>query len=74
MLYDGQPTAGDLDGDGIGNASDNCPNVFNPIRLTDGGAQPDSDADSFGDACDACPFEAGDSACLASFGDGFESP
>lgn len=37
--------AGDADGDGVGDASDNCPNNAN----TD---QRDSDADGIGDACD----------------------
>ncbi len=71
-LYDGQPTADDLDGDGIVNANDNCPLVFNPIRPVDDGVQPDSDGDGVGDACDACPFEAGTTECLLMFKDGFE--
>ena len=48
----------DNDGDGIGNAADNCPDVFNPIRPIDGGAQPDADADGMGDACDPTPLPA----------------
>jgi hypothetical protein len=39
----------DLDGDGIANASDNCPAVANPD-------QANSDSDSHGDACDNCPL------------------
>jgi len=52
---------GDKDGDGIPDESDNCPNVFNPIRPMDGDRQPDLDGDGIGDACDKCPFEPGES-------------
>lgn len=38
----------DRDGDGVPNASDNCPDVANPD-------QADEDADMLGDACDPCP-------------------
>ncbi len=38
----------DLDGDGVLNASDNCPTVANPD-------QRDHDADGKGDVCDHCP-------------------
>jgi hypothetical protein len=38
----------DDDGDGVANAEDNCPGVWNP-------AQADTDGDSAGDACDGCP-------------------
>ena len=61
--YTGQTSADDQDGDGIANADDNCPNLFNPIRPMHGGAQPDADADGFGDACDVCPFSAGEPPC-----------
>jgi hypothetical protein len=37
--------ASDVDADGLPNAADNCPNVFNP-------SQADLDADTVGDACD----------------------
>lgn len=42
------PPAPDADGDGIADASDNCPNVANPD-------QADTDGDGFGNACDAFP-------------------
>ncbi|MBK9031905.1 MAG: lamin tail domain-containing protein [Myxococcales bacterium] len=52
--YDGV-VAGDQDGDGVVDGSDNCPRVFNPIRPMDHGAQADVDADGVGDACDPTP-------------------
>jgi hypothetical protein len=54
--FTGANTAGDRDGDGVANAADNCPEVFNPIRPIDGGAQPDADADGLGDSCDPVPL------------------
>ncbi|MFH2005537.1 MAG: amidohydrolase family protein [bacterium] len=56
--YTGMSTATDADGDGIDDAEDNCPGVFNPIRVLDGSAQPDEDGDGIGDACDVCPLTA----------------
>jgi len=49
-------TVDDADGDGIPNASDNAPNVFNPLRAIDGGVQVDSDGDGRGDEGDPTPF------------------
>jgi cytosine/adenosine deaminase-related metal-dependent hydrolase len=57
-------TATDRDGDGVADAADNCPDVFNPGRIMDGkdasGAyiQADADKDGAGDACDICPQDA----------------
>ncbi len=45
----GEVTADDQDGDGVANADDNCPDVFNP-------GQGDFDGDSVGDSCDPCPY------------------
>lgn len=53
--YDG-PTADDSDGDGVSNAIDACPDVFDPIRPIDDGAQPDLDGDGLADACDPTPL------------------
>ena len=39
----------DSDGDGIPDAQDNCPSVYNP-------SQADSDGDRVGDACDNCVY------------------
>lgn len=52
-------TAEDGDGDGIPDATDNCPKVFNPVRLLEA-AQANIDGDLAGDACDRCPFDAAD--------------
>lgn len=45
-----EPSA-DEDGDGVGEAIDNCPGVKNVDQL-------DSDSDGLGDACDNCPLVA----------------
>jgi cysteine-rich repeat protein len=58
-VYDGTPSADDMDGDGIPNVMDNCPTVFNPIRPVDGGKQADADMDGVGDVCDPCPLDMG---------------
>ncbi len=60
-VYTGVPSATDTDGDGIPDATDKCPTVFDPIRPLDNGVQPDSDGDGIGDACDPCPFTVGTS-------------
>ena len=62
-IYTGEITTGDSDGDGIPDASDDCPTVFNPVRPVDDGAQADLDGDGMGDACDACPSAAGEGGC-----------
>jgi len=64
-LYTGVPAAGDADGDGIADAQDNCPTVFNPIRPVDGGAQANADDDAQGDVCDPCPLDANTTECTA---------
>ncbi len=62
-IYTGVPSTGDPDGDGIADASDNCPNTFNPVRPVDHGLQGDFDLDGIGDACDPCPLDADHSTC-----------
>ncbi len=56
--YPNGTSATDFDGDGIPDAADDCPKVFNPIRPMDNGMQADVDGDGFGDACDASPLDA----------------
>ncbi len=56
--YPNGTAADDRDGDGIVDAQDNCPAIFNPIRVLDSGKQADVDADGIGDACDVCPLSA----------------
>ncbi len=51
-------TADDSDGDGVPDSSDNCPKIFNAVRLMDNAVQADSDGDGVGDACDRCPLDA----------------
>jgi cytosine/adenosine deaminase-related metal-dependent hydrolase len=58
--YDGMPTDLDRDGDGIADADDLCPAVFDPPRPLDDGSQADADGDGHGDACDPCPLDPND--------------
>ncbi|MEO7112975.1 MAG: amidohydrolase family protein, partial [Polyangiaceae bacterium] len=62
-IYTGVAGADDTDGDGIANATDNCPTVFNPIRPMDNGVQGDADGDGQGDVCDPCPLDKGTTTC-----------
>jgi cytosine/adenosine deaminase-related metal-dependent hydrolase len=63
--FTGLPTANDGDGDGVSDATDLCPTVFNPIRPMDNGVQADADGDRVGDPCDPTPVR------LDIDGDGF---
>ncbi|MFB6264461.1 MAG: amidohydrolase family protein [Bradymonadaceae bacterium] len=45
----------DRDGDGVADADDSCPTLFNPTRPMAGGQQLDGDGDGDGDPCDPCP-------------------
>ncbi|MFN7131011.1 MAG: thrombospondin type 3 repeat-containing protein, partial [Myxococcales bacterium] len=64
-IYSGVPTAEDSDGDGLADAIDNCPTVFNPIRPVDNGKQADTDGDGVGDMCDVCPINANTEQCTS---------
>jgi hypothetical protein len=55
--YPNGTSATDADGDGVPNASDDCPSIFNPPRSMDGNVQSDLDHDGYGDACDAKPLD-----------------
>lgn len=57
----GERGSQDLDGDGITNASDNCPETFNP-------GQSNIDSDDAGDACDPCPWAFPDCPCAVPSG------
>ena len=62
------PTDDDWDGDGVANATDNCPWADNVL-------QTDTDADGVGDACDTCDYPnyvtpCGDPCCYDADGDG----
>jgi hypothetical protein len=50
----------DEDGDGIGDACDNCPTVANPGKANNGEVAAGNPADAVGDACDPRPAESGD--------------
>lgn len=67
ILFTAADVAGDVDGDGVADAHDNCPTVFNPPRPMDNVSgvltQPDTDGDGIGDACDPCPFTAHSTTC-----------
>ncbi len=52
----GEITADDNDGDGVSNAEDNCPDIFNP-------GQGDFDTDGVGDSCDPCPYAEDENNC-----------
>ena len=62
-VFPDPPSSADLDGDGVANDDDNCPNIFNPIRPMDNGVQSDMDGDQVGDVCDVCPLDANTDQC-----------
>ena len=55
--YPAGTSATDRDGDGVPDATDNCPSIFNPPRPLDGTKQSDVDGDGAGDACDTKPLD-----------------
>ncbi len=57
--YPNGTSATDQDGDGVPDAKDDCPTVFNPPRSMDGDVQSDVDGDGVGDACDGRPLDPG---------------
>ncbi len=64
--FDGLPGPTDADGDGIPDAEDLCPQVFDPPRWIDEGLQPDADGDGEGDLCDPCPLDPNTDQCSPS--------
>ncbi|MGE5185392.1 MAG: thrombospondin type 3 repeat-containing protein [Acidobacteriota bacterium] len=64
-VYTGATSADDSDGDGIPDAADLCPTVFDPVRPMDNGAQADADGDGVGDECDPCPLDPNTTACTS---------
>lgn len=58
--YPNGTSSTDRDGDGVPDAQDDCPDVFNPARPLDpgGSKQADVDGDGTGDACDSAPLDA----------------
>jgi hypothetical protein len=57
-IYPGAPSetpTDDADGDGVSDATDNCPGNDAVLGLANAG-QTDTDADGMGDLCDACPL------------------
>ncbi len=56
--YPNGTSATDRDGDGVADAMDICPDVFDPARPMDDGKQSDVDSDGVGDACDKAPLDA----------------
>lgn len=69
-LFDGIPSAADQDGDGVSDATDNCPVIFNPPLSRGDMQQDDADGDGIGDVCDSEPNRNNDIV----FDDEFESP
>jgi VCBS repeat protein/thrombospondin type 3 repeat protein len=66
----GELNPGDVDGDGVLNGVDNCPNVYNPPDAVTG-KQADSDSDGIGDACALLGTDSlGNPVMLDSDGDG----
>jgi hypothetical protein len=65
-------TATDKDGDGVSDAMDNCPDVFNAVRPMDDIKQADADGDGIGDSCDICPRD-GSNACARPSTDDLDS-
>ena len=55
--FTGMSQPDDQDGDGVIDATDNCPTVFNAPRPLEGNVQGDADFDGIGDACDVCPLD-----------------
>jgi large repetitive protein len=58
--FTGMSQPDDQDGDGVIDAMDNCPTVFNAPRPLEGELQGDIDQDGVGDACDRCPLNEGE--------------
>ncbi len=65
--FTGKPEADDKDGDGVKDAEDNCPELFNPKRPMNNNKQADTDKDGEGDECDPCPLDPNTTDCKTTF-------
>ena len=61
--FTGMSRADDRDGDGMADATDLCPTVFDAPREFENGMQGNADGDALADVCDPCPTDANSTTC-----------